>query len=201
VSVYPLMLDGAAIRALVVGGGAVAVRKTRALLATGASVRVIAPAIDATLAAAEGSRLVIERRAYRSGDIGDAMLVIAATSSRRVNADVARDARALGRLINVADAPAEGTCIVPATHRAGELVVAVSAAGVPTIAARIRDCIAARYAEPYAAAVAELGALRSRFLGAGDRDGWRRVVDSVIDDGFCDAVERGELTDRLEPWR
>jgi precorrin-2 dehydrogenase / sirohydrochlorin ferrochelatase len=201
VSLYPLMLDGMALRALVVGGGAVALRKTRALLTAGASVRVVAPAIDAGFAAIDQDRLAIERKNYASDDIGDATLVIAATSSRAVNARVARDARARDRLVNVADAPEDGTCVTPAVHRAGDLVIAVSAGRVPTVAARVRDCIAARYAEPYAAAIAELSALRSRILGGGDRQGWRRVVDAVIDREFCEIVEHGELASRLEPWR
>jgi siroheme synthase-like protein len=195
------MLDGAAVRALIVGGGRVAARKARALLAAGATVRVVAPSVDDELTEAESARLVITRREYASRDIGDALLVIAATGSRTVNARVARDARARGRLVNVADAPREGTCIVPATHRAGDLVVSVAAGGVPTIATRVRDCIAARYAEPYAQAIAELGALRRRYLGTGDRARWQTVVDTVIDDGFCESVDRGELAARLEPWR
>jgi siroheme synthase-like protein len=201
VTLYPLMLDGTALRALVVGGGQTAARKTRGLLGAGASVRVVAPMVVDTLANSEGPRLVIERRDYESGDIADAMVVIAATSSRAVNARVARDARANQRFVNVVDAPGEGTCVMPATHRAGELVVAVAAGGVPTVAARVRDCIAARFTERYAAAVAELGSLRAHFLARGDRSTWRTVVDEVIDDRFCDTVERGELAARLAPWR
>jgi siroheme synthase-like protein len=195
------MLDGSSLRALVVGGGAVATRKTRALLAAGSTVRLVALEIDPALQQAEGPALNIARRTYVESDIGDALLVIAATSSREVNARVCRDARSHGRLVNVADAPADGNCISPATHRAGDVVIAVSAGGVPSVAARIRDCIARRYADPYAEAVAQLGALRSRLLGAGDRDGWRRVADAVIDQDFCETVERGELETRMAAWR
>ena len=199
-SAYPVMLDGAALEALIVGGGAVAARKTASLLAAGASVRVVAPEIDAAIASSVGPRLTIERRAYDSRDIGSAMLVVAATTSRGVNAAVARDARARGRLVTVADAPEEGNCTAAATHRDGDLVIAVSAGGVPPVAARIRDCIAARYGSRYSVAVTELGALRSRLLGSGDRDRWHRFVDDVIDERFCETVERGELAERMAAW-
>ena len=195
------MLDGASLRALVVGGGPVAARKTRALLAAGASVRVIAPSIDASLVEVEGAQLSLIRREYESADIGDALLVIAATSSREVNARVAHDAKARGRLVNVADMPDEGNCTTAATHRAGDVVIAVSTGRVPGAAARIRDCIAQRFAEPYAAAVAELTALRSQFLASGDRDGWRRLLDTAVDQHFCEAVDRGELASRMAAWR
>ena len=200
-SVYPVMLDGGSLRALVVGGGAVATRKARALLASGATVRVVAPRIDAAMRSAAPARLTIEEREYRSSDIGDEMLVIAATDSRRVNARVASDARARGRLVNVADAPAEGNCSTPAVHRAGDLVVAVTAGGVPGIATRIRDCIADRFGAPYAAAVRQLADAREAKLRAGDRGGWRRMVESLVADDFCEAVERNAFAERVAQWR
>ena len=200
-SAYPLMLDGDALRALVVGGGMVAARKVRALLDAGASVRLIAPDVDSRIDASRGANLGIERRAYETGDIRDAMLVVAATASRDVNDLVARDALALGRLVNVVNAPAEGNCSTPATHRAGDLVIAVHTGGVPKAAARIRDSIAKRYGERYAAGITELASLRSRMLASGDHERWTEVVDGVIDGAFCDVVERGELTARMAPWR
>jgi siroheme synthase-like protein len=195
------MLEGRSLRALVVGGGPVAVRKIRALLASGASVRVVAPEVDPALDEALGAGLQVERRPYATDDIADALLVIAATSSRDVNAQVGRDARTRGRLVIVSDAPEEGNCTSPATHRTGDLVIAVSAGGVPAAAARVRDSLADRYAQPYADAISELSDVRSRLLRAGDREGWRRVIDTVIDEDFCDAVERGELTQRVAAWR
>ena len=50
-SAYPIMLDGARIYALVVGGGAVATRKVRALLDSGAHVHVVAPDVSADIEA------------------------------------------------------------------------------------------------------------------------------------------------------
>jgi precorrin-2 dehydrogenase/sirohydrochlorin ferrochelatase len=195
------MLDGASLTALVVGGGAVAARRTRALLDAGATVRVVAPRIDAALALLEASRLNLAAREYTPEDIGDAKLVIAATSSREVNARVALDARTRGRLVNVVDAPEEGDCTVPATHRVGDLVIAVSAGGVPSIAARIRDSIADRFDDAYADAIAQLGSMRERLLASGKRTRWTALVDEVIRDDFCEMVERGELEERVAAWR
>jgi precorrin-2 dehydrogenase/sirohydrochlorin ferrochelatase len=195
------MLDGTAMTVLVVGGGAVAGRKTRALLDAGATVRLVAPRIDPALRSLDVTRLSLEVRNYSTEDIGDAMLVIAATSSREVNARVALDARNRGRLVNVVDAPDDGNCTVPATHRAGDLVIAVSAGGVPSVATRIRDSIAARYDDAYAAAVAQLGAMRASLLASGERARWTELVDNVIGDDFCEVVERGELDDRVAAWR
>ena len=48
---YPLVLDLAGRRAVVVGGGTVALRRVRGLLDAGASVQVVAPSVRPELAA------------------------------------------------------------------------------------------------------------------------------------------------------
>jgi precorrin-2 dehydrogenase/sirohydrochlorin ferrochelatase len=198
-----VLLDGVRITALVVGGGAVAARKALALLEAGASVRVVAPTIAGTLGelAERFPGLTLVRREYAADDVGVATLVVAATGVRAVNAAVARDALALGRLVNVADAPDEGNFVTAATHRAGALVVAVSAGGVPTAAARVRDAIARRFDDRYAAALESLAALRRRTLREGGSAAWRRAADALVGEDFCAAVESGTFDQRVASWR
>ena len=199
---YPIVLEGSAIEALVVGGGPVAARKARALLVSGARVRVVALEVGTVMRelAAGTERLTIAERAYVPSDVGTAQLVIAAAESR-VNARVARDAGAAHRLVNVASAPDEGSFVTPAVHRAGALLVAVVAGGVPRAAARVRDAIALRFDSRYAEAVDQLGALRRRLLTADARDAWRSASDALVGDDFCDAVEHGDLAGRAASWR
>jgi precorrin-2 dehydrogenase/sirohydrochlorin ferrochelatase len=140
-------------------------------------------------------------RGYQRGDVGDAQLVVAATDDRAVNAAVLADAQAAGRLVNVADAPADGSFSTMATHRSGELVVGVSAGGVPGAAARIRDAIATRFDGRYARALAELATVRRLLLDRGDRDAWRRHATETFGAGFCDGVESGSLAERVTSWR
>jgi precorrin-2 dehydrogenase/sirohydrochlorin ferrochelatase len=199
----PLVLDGRSVSALVVGGGTVAERRVRGLLAGGARVRVVALTVRPSLAAlaAEGQRLTIVEGPYDTRVIDDAMLVVAATDDSVLNRRIALDAREQRRLVTVADAPEEGNCITPAVHRAGSLLVAVSAGGVPAAAARVRDAIAARFDERYGAAMNELRALRQRLLATGDRSRWQHASDALIGEEFCDSVERGSLSDRMSAWR
>jgi siroheme synthase-like protein len=202
VSGVPILVEGAALAVLVVGGGPVAVRKAAAFVAAGASVRVVAlepsPAMR-ELARATG--MVLVERAYERADVGDALLVIAATSDRATNAAVAADARASLRLVNVADAPEEGSFATMATHRAGALVVGVTAGGVPGAAARVRDAIADRFDERYAGAFAELATLRRSLIDRGASADWRALAADVIDDAFTDTVESGALEARVSAWR
>jgi siroheme synthase-like protein len=202
VSGVPLLVEGAALPVLVVGGGAVAVRKAGTLAASGALVRVVARSATPEMRAlADAGRVTLDERAYETRDIGDAVLVVAATDDRATNAAVAEDARRLHRLVNVADAPETGTFANMATHRSGHLIVGVSAGGVPGAAARIRDAIAARFDSRYAAALELLGALRRSHLARGDGGSWRALASSTVDERFCESVEQGTLDDRVATWR
>jgi precorrin-2 dehydrogenase len=203
VSAYPLVLDGAAVNALVIGGGRVAVRKVTALLDSGARVHVLAPMVDRALEdlQARHASLTITREPYAVGRLGDALLVVAATDDAQVNATIASEARTCGRLVNVVDAPELGNCITPAVHRAGELVVAVSAGGVPAAAARIRDSIAHTFDERYSQAVRTLADLRRALLDSGRRDRWRDAAGALVTPDFCEQVESGRFADRVEEWR
>src|SRR5438045_1827989 len=94
---YPLMLTPAIFKgrkALVVGGGKVAGRKVKGLLALEtASVRLIAPALTPELQNLAGAgRLEWLEREWQPGDVTacpEALLVFAATSSGEVNRAVA----------------------------------------------------------------------------------------------------------------
>ena len=198
----PILVEGAALEVLIVGGGAVAVRKASAFAAAGASLRIVArEPSEAMQALATAPSVRLEARDYEARDVADATLVIAATDDRATNARIAADARAAARLVNVVDAPEEGSFATMATHRSGALVVGVSAGGVPGAAARVRDEVAERFGDRYALALADLAALRRSLLDRGQGAQWRALATAVIDDGFCAAVESGTLEARMGAWR
>jgi siroheme synthase-like protein len=202
VSGVPILVEGGALTVLVVGGGPVAVRKASAFAAAGATVRVVALEPSPAMRDLSASAMIaLVERAYERGDIGDAALVIAATSDRATNAAVAADSRAAARLVNVADAPDEGSFATMAVHRAGALVVGVSAGGVPGAAARVRDAIARRFDDHYANALAGLATLRRAMLDRGASAEWRALATDVIGEEFCESVESGALDARVSGWQ
>jgi precorrin-2 dehydrogenase/sirohydrochlorin ferrochelatase len=202
VSGLPILVEGTSLRGLVVGGGAVAARKAAALAEVGASVRIVAlAASDDVRALADDDRVTLVERAYVEGDIGDALLVVAATDDRAANALVAEHARAANRLVNVADRPESGSFATMAAHRAGSLVIGVSAGGVPGAAARIRDAIARRFDERYGQAIGGLADLRRSLLDRREGAAWRALSAEVLDERFCDTVEQGGLDAQVKPWR
>jgi uroporphyrin-III C-methyltransferase / precorrin-2 dehydrogenase / sirohydrochlorin ferrochelatase len=141
---YPLMLDLTGRRAVVVGGGAVALRRAQALLTAGARVHVIAPRVERALA---GLPVTVSRRRYRDGDLAGAWLVHAATGDPAVNAAVAADADRLRIWCVRADDAARSRAWTPAVTRHGDITVAVTAGGDPRRAQRLRAAIALALAE------------------------------------------------------
>lgn len=126
---------------VVVGGGAVAVRRTADLLSAGAEVTVIAPAVDDLLA---GSGAAIEQRPYASGDLAGAWLVHACADDHEVNAQVAADAARLGIWCVRADDATASAAWRPATAAVDDVTVAVSAGGDPLRARTLRDAVEAQ---------------------------------------------------------
>ncbi|MFD0674377.1 bifunctional precorrin-2 dehydrogenase/sirohydrochlorin ferrochelatase [Cohnella sp. GCM10027633] len=148
---YPILIDLQGRTCVVVGGGAVAERKTRGLLEAGALVRVVSPSLTAGLAelASEGAIVTIDRE-YRDGDLAEAALAFAATDHPEANAAVVREARNRGVPANAADGGTEGDFIVPAVVRRGDLLLTASASGAgPAVAARIAGELAGRYGPEY----------------------------------------------------
>ncbi len=139
-------------RALVVGGGDVAMEKVEGLLACDADVTIVAPEAHPDLAelAAEGS-IRWERRAYAPADLEGCLIAIAATDDTEVNIAVSADAEARAMLVNVVDVPPLCNFILPAIVRTGPLAVAISTAGAsPALAKRMKREIGDMFGEPYA---------------------------------------------------
>ena len=198
---FPIALHGERLTAVVVGGGRVGTRKALSLADAGAQVLVVAPEITSELEeAARARRLTVRRGEYTVDQIGRAMLVVAATDSREVNAQIALDAHSRGKLVNITDFPDEGNFHTMALHRSGDVTIAVSAGGVPGAASRIRDAIAERFDGRYERAISALRGLRSRLIARGGED-WRDAAPKLLDDDFCSAVEDGSFSERVDSWR
>jgi precorrin-2 dehydrogenase/sirohydrochlorin ferrochelatase len=196
-----VVLDGKAFSAVVIGGGSVATRKTRALLEGEVSVTVVALELSAELEALEkAGRITCMRRGYVGKDLDLGDLVIVATNDPQLNAAIVSRARSCGKLVNATDDAANGNFMTPAVHRAGDLSIAVSANGVPSAAAAVRDELAGRFDERYAAAIAGLRQLRSSMLADGRADEWREIAGRIRLD-FCAQVESNSVEGGVPTWR
>lgn len=174
---YPLCLEMTERRCLVVGGGPVAERKVAGLLESGARLTVVSPsATDRLRDWSRADRVRLLLREYAASDLRGHSIVFVATDDGRVNADVARDARAAGVLVNAADDPAHCDFILPAVLTRGELTVAVSTGGAsPALARTVRDELDAYLDREDYTALARVAADARRALrDRGTRAPWER---------------------------
>ena len=114
---FPLFVDLTGKAAVVVGGGAIGLRRAAVLQRFGARVTVIAPEIREK---PEGIAGLL--RSYQSGDLTGAFLAVAATNDRAVNHAVYEEARDRGILVNVCDCPDECDFYFPAICQTETLV-------------------------------------------------------------------------------
>jgi uroporphyrin-III C-methyltransferase / precorrin-2 dehydrogenase / sirohydrochlorin ferrochelatase len=179
---------------VVVGGGAVALRKVNWLLKAGAQVTLVAPALHPQLAerAARGE-LTHLAAPFAASHLSGAVAVVAATADRATNSAVSHAARERSLPVNVVDDAALSSFIFPAIIDRSPLLVAVSSAGnAPVLARRIRAQIEALLPARLGALARFLGARRAaiaRTLGAlARRAFWERLLVGPV----ASAVLRGD---------
>jgi uroporphyrin-III C-methyltransferase / precorrin-2 dehydrogenase / sirohydrochlorin ferrochelatase len=155
-----LKLDGR--RCLVVGAGKVAEGKIRSLLQAGASVRVVAPeAVLQVRKWALAGTIEWKARGFEPRDLDGVFLVIAATSSPVLNAQVFAEAGKKNVLCNSVDDPEHCDFYYPAVVNRGDLQIAISTNGrSPALAQRLRKELEEQFGPEYQTWVKELGEAR-----------------------------------------
>lgn len=133
----PLIHRGDRTNALVIGGGAVALRKVRDLLDAGAKTTLIAPeAVDELERLVNDTGIPWQKREWRQGDTMGYSLVVVATDDAEVNRAASGEARHAGIPVNVVDQPELCTVYFAAVARAEPLLVSVSTGGGAPFLAR-----------------------------------------------------------------
>jgi precorrin-2 dehydrogenase/sirohydrochlorin ferrochelatase len=164
---YPVLLELAGRRAVVIGEFAVEAGKVEGLLAAGAEVTVVAKDPEAALDRLEGDpRVVVHRRGYGgSDDLAGAVVCVASAAEPAVRDAIAADARAAGVLVNVMDDVPNCDFAAPAIVRRGELVIAIGTGGrAPALASRLRAELADRFGPEWTELMDVVGRVRAETL-------------------------------------
>jgi precorrin-2 dehydrogenase/sirohydrochlorin ferrochelatase len=203
---YPIFLELGGRRAVVIGGGAVAVRKAEALLATGARLVVVAEHIDEVLTSlCTGSNAELIKSRYSKDYLVGAVLAIAATNKLELNRQIYKDCQELEVLCNVVDQPELCDFFVPAVVKRGDLQIAISTEGnCPAYAGRVRKKLEAVFTDEHGHFLAELEQLRKRIIKDVPEPADRKALlgKLVDDESFGYFVQNGpaqwrEYADRL----
>lgn len=201
---YPVFLNIAERRVVVVGGGRVAFRKVQALLDARAQCLVVSPGLSPALQEmAERGDIQWVRDSFKEQYLQGAWLVIAATDDSGVQEHVYRACEEKRIFCNVVDVPGWCSFIVPSIVRRGALKIAISTSGLgPGLAKNIRKELEARFPEEYERYVECVGKLR-RFIirRYEDADEKARRLEILFDlntvkwfiDGDVEAIEHWAL--------
>jgi len=111
---YPVFLNISTKKCVVVGGGHVAERRVKSLLECGAVVKIVSPELSPDLELmAEKKSIEVVKRDFRSGDLENAFLAIAASDRAEVNSMVVEEAKQRGVLVDSSTEPTAGNFILP----------------------------------------------------------------------------------------
>jgi siroheme synthase-like protein len=163
---YPVMLELAGRRCVVIGAQAIREGKVDGLLAAGADdVLVVEPSVDDRFEGVAGVRVL--RRAWRPDDLDGAFLAVASSDDAATRAATAREARARGVLVNVVDDIPQCDWAAPAVVRRGDLVLAIGTGGVsPAVASLIRERLQEEFGAEWAGILRIVGDVRRETLPA-----------------------------------
>lgn len=141
---YPVFLNLAGKRCVIIGGGTIAQGKIGGLLQAGCEIIVISP--DATPGirqAAQRGDITWLERTYQPGDLEGAFIGVAATNVWHVNREIYEEAERLGVLLNVVDDPDLCSFIAPSIVKREPVTLAISTGGAsPALARKLRETLA-----------------------------------------------------------
>ncbi len=163
---YPVMLELAGRRCVVIGAQAIREGKVEGLLAAGANeVVVVEASVNDRFEGVAGVR--VERRAWRPDDLDGAFLAVASSEDAVTRAAVAREGRARGVLVNMIDDTPQCDWAAPAVVRRGDLVLAIGTGGVsPAVARLIRERLQEEFGAEWGELLRVVGKVRRETLPA-----------------------------------
>jgi len=191
---YPVHLDIQNRSCLVVGGGSVGTRKVITLLACGARVTVISPAVsDRLQELSRSGALTVKKRAYHSRDLDGVFLVIGATDDETLNRRISDDAEDRNTLCNIADRPEVCNFILPSIVHRDDLVITISTSGKsPALAKKLRQTLENQFGKEYGDFLQLLGAVRRKLLRtAHEPEIHKPLFEQLINSDLIELVREG----------
>jgi precorrin-2 dehydrogenase/sirohydrochlorin ferrochelatase len=202
---YPVMLELAGRRCVVIGELAVREGKVEGLVAAGADdIVVVAPRPEdrlGVLTLMDG--VAVRRRGWRPEDLDGAFLVVASSPEPAERTAIAREARRRQALVNVMDDIPNCDWSAPGVVRRGELVVAIATGGAsPALSRKLRAQLSSAFGEEWAEVLAVLRTVRTETLASlpdlrTRAQRWAAALDPDEAVGLVRAGRGDELATRL----
>lgn len=175
---YPIFLNLAGRKAVVIGAGSVGARKAQTLAETGARVVVVAMQVDPAFSIiANRPNVEMIQARYAKEYLAGALLAVAATNDPDLNKQIYADCQKLEVLCNVVDVPELCDFFVPAVVQRGPLQIAISTDGnCPAYAGHVRRKLEELFSETHGRFVEDLEVLRRRLIQIEPDDDRRKTL-------------------------
>ena len=193
---FPMFLQMAGRRVVIVGGGEQAAQKTRLMLKTEAVIEVLAPQLEPELAELAAQGRVVQRAGpITPASFADTALCFIATGCPGMDAALHDLAKIAGATVNVVDQPELCDAITPSIVDRDPVVVAIGTEGTAPVLARQIKTRMEQMLEPGLGDLASLagrlrGAAAARLGPRARRDLWRWVFTGAPRDAFGRGAER-----------
>lgn len=190
---YPIFLNLAGKKCVVIGGGQVALRKVTAMLQHGADITVISPRLCKGLReVARQGKIRVRHRTYQAGDLEGAYIAIIAAGNRSVNLHASLEARCNKIPANVVDDPGLSDFIVPSIVRRGSVSIAISTAGKsPALARKLRSKLEGELDDKYAELALVIAGVRREVKKLKLKVSSKRWQEAIDLDLMLDLIRRG----------
>lgn len=182
-SYFPLFIDLADRKILVIGGGNVAERKVETLLRFNAHITLIAPSLNQEInKLAQDHQITVINREVQFEDLNKGYdLCFITTDNEKLNHDLASYARSLNILVNTADDPKYCDFYFPAIVKRGDLVVGVGSNGkAPAVSREVRKRVSELLPENIEPILEKLAIRRAELLHVADDPIYQELLDQVI---------------------
>jgi len=195
---YPIFLQVKNRKCLLVGAGAVGVRKLKSILECDPDHVTVLDTADPGPEMLEISRdqhVSFEQRHFRAEDMNDVFITFACTSNTELNRHIADLCAEKNILCIIADFPEGSNFIVPSVIRQGDLTLAVSSGWcTPALTKKIRRDLQDIFGQHYADFITLMGRIRPLVLDLGKETShntalFRLLVASPI----LDELEAGNM--------
>ncbi len=198
---YPILIDIEGKDVLFVGGGKVAERKIRSLVEFGANVYVVSKEMTEGLRKLEKEgKIVYLGKDFSLKHLEDKFLVFVATDDKKLNDQVAKEAKRRGILVNSADKPEICDFILPSFLKRGDLIICVSTSGKsPALAKAIRKELEERYGEEYKGFLNIIYAVRYAMNSLDiSEDVKKKVYDFLINSDLLYKIKKKDIPGVIE---
>lgn len=186
---FPIVLDLASLRVMLVGNGVATVRRLKLLDKAGAKhVAIFSDNPSDELLTLAGNRLI---RKFPDDEYKNHDVVMVADLSEEISAEIYHKAKEVGKLVNVEDNKKYCDYHVPAIVRRGDLLLTVSTNGAsPRLARKLRQMLEVFFGAEWSERIKEISDKRKNWKKEGlgiedvarktdeilDREGWLKEV-------------------------